>query len=378
MGLFKSIKKQLLKVIEYKGGDKDQIVYRYPLTDRDEIMTSSTLVVRESQAAIFMHKGQIADVFLAGTYKLKTENIPFLTKLLSLPTGFESPIKAEVYFVNLRQFTGVKWGTQNPIMLKDADFGNVRVRGYGIYSFKVVDPRAFLKEMFGTSEVYTVDDVANQIRPMIVSSVTDSIAESKVTALELASQYREIADIVLKNAKEEFSNYGLELCTFVVENLSLPEDVEKALDERTKLGIMEDKMGTYTQYQAANAMRDAAQNTSGGNLAGLGVGLGAGGAVGQMFSQSLSTQNPETKVDNLVECSNCGAKIRRKAKFCPECGVKQGVNCPECGAEVKATSKFCPECGASLKKEIKCPTCGAILKANAKFCPECGNPVKKG
>lgn len=377
MGLFSKVKKQLLAVIEYKDGDKNQIVYRYPLTERDEIMTSSTLVVRESQAAIFMHKGQIADVFLAGTYKLKTENIPFLTKLLSLPTGFESPIKAEIYFVNLRQFTGVKWGTQNPIMLKDADFGNVRVRGYGIYSFKVTDPRAFLKEMFGTNEVYTVTDVENQIRPMLVSNLTDSIAESKVTALELASQYREIAEIVLKHGKEEFATYGLDLCTFVIENLSLPEDVEKALDERTKLGIMEDKMGTYTQYQAANAMRDAAQNTSGGNLAGLGVGLGAGGAVGQMFSQNLSTQNPQAKVDNLVECSNCGAKIKKKAKFCPECGARQGANCPVCGAEVKTTSKFCPECGTSLKKELKCSECGAKLKANSKFCPECGKAVKE-
>lgn len=377
MGLFGKVKKQLLAVIEYKDGDKNQIVYRYPLTERDEIMTSSTLVVRESQAAIFMHKGQIADVFLAGTYKLKTENIPFLTKLLSLPTGFESPIKAEIYFVNLRQFTGVKWGTQNPIMLKDADFGNVRVRGYGIYSFKVTDPRAFLKEMFGTNEVYTVTDVENQIRPMLVSNLTDSIAESKVTALELASQYREIAEIVLKHGKEEFATYGLDLCTFVIENLSLPEDVEKALDERTKLGIMEDKMGTYTQYQAANAMRDAAQNTSGGNLAGLGVGLGAGGAVGQMFSQNLSTQNPQAKVDNLVECSNCGAKIKKKAKFCPECGARQGANCPVCGAEVKTTSKFCPECGTSLKKELKCSECGAKLKANSKFCPECGKAVKE-
>lgn len=376
MGLFKKIKKQLLAVIEYKGGDKDQIVYRYPLTERDEIMTSSTLVVRESQAAIFMHKGQIADVFLAGTYKLKTENIPFLTKLLSLPTGFESPIKAEVYFINLRQFTGVKWGTQNPIMLKDADFGNIRVRGYGIYSFKVTDPRAFLKEMFGTNEVYTVSDVANQIRPMLVSNLTDSIAESKVTALELASQYREISEIVLKHGKEEFATFGLDLCTFVIENLSLPDEVEKALDERTKLGIMEDKMGTYTQYQAANAMRDAAQNTSGGNLAGLGIGLGAGGTVGQMFSQNLSTQNPQAKVDNVVECSNCGAKIKRRSKFCAECGARQGFNCSNCGAEVKATSKFCAECGASLKKELKCAECGAKLKAGAKFCAECGKPVK--
>ena len=190
MGLFKKIKRQLLEVIEYKDGAKDQIVYRYPLTERDEIMNNSTLVVRESQAAIFVHKGQIADIFFSGSYKLTTENIPFLTKLLSLPTGFNSPIKAEVYFVNLCQFTGIKWGTQNPIMLKDAQFGNIRVRGYGIYSFKVEDPRAFLKELFGTSASYSVSDVAAQIRPMLLSSITDAIAESKVSALDLEVSIR--------------------------------------------------------------------------------------------------------------------------------------------------------------------------------------------
>ena len=150
MGLF-GIKKQLLKVIEWKDDSKDTVVYRYPLTDRDEIMTSSTLVVRESQCAIFMHKGQIADVFGPGTYKLETQNIPFLTKLLSLKYGFESPIKAEVYYVNTKQFVGQKWGTQNPIMMRDAEFGNVRLRGFGIYSFKVDDAKLFMKEMFGTN-----------------------------------------------------------------------------------------------------------------------------------------------------------------------------------------------------------------------------------
>ena len=374
MGLFKKIKRQLLEVIEYKDGAKDQIVYRYPLTERDEIMNNSTLVVRESQAAIFVHKGQIADVFFSGSYKLTTENIPFLTKLLSLPTGFNSPIKAEVYFVNLRQFTGIKWGTQNPIMLKDAQFGNIRVRGYGIYSFKVEDPKAFLKEMFGTSSSYGVSDVAAQIRPMLLSAITDAIAESKVSALDLASQYKELSDVVLKVSESSFSSYGLKLCTFVIENISLPEEVEKALDERTKLGIMEDKMGTYTQYQAANAMRDAAQYTSGGNLAGLGVGLGAGTAVGNIFSNSLNTQNPEVQqAENLVSCPNCNAKIKKNAKFCPECGSKVAKTCPKCGAEVKAKAKFCSDCGEKLIKTNKCDKCGAEVKAGAKFCPECGD-----
>lgn len=374
MGLFKKIKKQLLAVIEYKNEDRNQIVWRYPLSERDEIMTSSKLIVRESQAAIFVHKGEIADVFTAGTYSLKTENIPFLTKLLSLPTGFETAIKAEVYFVNLRQFTGLKWGTQNPIMLRDNDFGNVRVRGYGVYSFKVEDPKLFLKEMFGTSSSFSVQDVEGHAKPLLLSGLADSIAESKISALDLAANYKELGEIILKNSEAGFNAFGLKLCSFTIENLSLPEEVEKALDERTRLGVMEDKIGTYTRLKAADALGDAAKNPNGNNLAGLGVGLSAGATMGNVFASNLSGENPE-KIDNTTVCVNCGANIKKNAKFCPECGVKLGFSCPNCGASIKKTSKFCPECGEKINKDKVC-VCGAKLGANAKFCPECGKEVK--
>lgn len=374
MGLFNKIKRQLLEVIEWKDDSKDTVVYRFPLTDRDEIMNSSTLVVRESQTAIFVHKGQVADVFTPGTYKLSTENIPFLTKLLSLPTGFNSPIKAEVYFVNTKQFTGQKWGTQNPIMMRDTDYGTVRLRGYGIYSFKVTDAKTFMQEMFGTNSVYSVTDVAEQIRPVLIQSITDTIAESKISALDLAANYKEFSENVLTHSDQDFSKFGLKLCSFIIENISLPEDVEKALDERTKLSVLEDKMGTYTQYQAANAMRDAANNQSSGNMAGLGIGLGAGSTIGKVFTENLSTKNPE-KPEIKSSCVKCGAKIAKNAKFCPECGASQQNLCAKCGAEV-GNAKFCPECGAKINtKEEKVCECGTKLKAGAKFCPECGKKV---
>lgn len=373
MGLFNKIKRQLLEVIEWKDDSKDTVVYRYPLTDRDEIMNSSTLVVRESQTAIFVHKGQVADVFLPGTYKLSTENIPFLTKLLSLPTGFNSPIKAEVYFVNTKQFTAQKWGTQNPIMMRDSDYGNVRLRGYGIYSFKVTDAKTFMQEMFGTNSVYSVSAVAEQIRPVLIQSITDTIAESKISALDIAANYKEFSEKVLTHSDQDFSKFGLKLCTFIIENISLPEDVEKALDERTKLSVLEDKMGTYTQYQAANAMRDAANNQSAGNMAGLGIGLGAGSTIGKVFTENLSTKNPE-KAEEKATCVKCGAKIAKNAKFCNECGASQQSLCPKCGAVV-GKSKFCPECGEKLVSEEKVCECGAKLKKGAKFCPECGKKV---
>ena len=369
------IKKNLLKVIEWKDDSKDTVVYRFPIPDRYAIMNGSTLVVRESQVALFVYKGKIADVFEPGTYKLATENIPFITKILALPTAFELPVQAEVYYVNTKQFTGQKWGTQNPIAMRDKDFGMVRLRGYGIYSFRVEDAKKFMKEMFGTNNVYTTADVAEQIRPMVIQSITDTIAESKISLLDLAASYKEFGESVVKESVEEFSQYGLKLEKLVVENLSLPEEVEKALDERSKLGIMEDKMGTFTQYQAASALRDAAKNPNGNNMAGLGVGLGVAGTMGQVFGSALTTENkPKSKT---TTCIKCGAEIPVKSKHCPECGTAQMPKCPKCGELVSAKAKFCPNCGEKLNNGKRvCKSCGEELKANAKFCPNCGEKVQ--
>ena len=374
MGLFSKMKRQLMEVIEWKDNSRDVIVYKFPLTERDEIMNSSTLVVRPGQVALFVHKGQIADVFAAGSYKLATENIPFLTKLLSLPTGFNSRVKADVYFVNVKQFVGQKWGTQNPVMLRDADFGNIRIRAYGVFGFKVDDAKMFMEEVFGTNEVYKVEDVAVQLKSILIQGMSDAIGESKISALDLASNYKEFSQQILDCSQKEFNNLGLKLTSMVIENISLPEAVEKALDERTKLGVMEDKMGTFTQYQAAQAMRDAAQNPSGGNFASMGVGLGAGVAMGKNFSEALATENKPRQTEQV--CKKCGAKIKAGAKFCSECGSKQVESCPKCGASITEKDKFCPECGQSLI--CTCAKCGTELKKNAKFCPECGEKIDNG
>jgi membrane protease subunit (stomatin/prohibitin family) len=343
-------KKQLLKVIEWEDSSKDTLVYRYPLTDRDEIMNSSTLVVRPSQVALFIHKGEIADIFAAGTYKLSTENIPFLTKMLSLPTGFDSPIKAEIYFVNTKLFASNKWGTQNPIMMRDNDFGTIRLRGYGIYSFKVDDAKVFMKEMFGTNNIYKLNDVVDYLKPLIVQGVTDAIAESKISALDLAANYKEFGETITKCANDDFEKVGLKLVSCVIENLSLPEEVEKALDERTKLGVLEDKMGTYTQLKSANAIEEAAKNQSGGNFAGIGIGLGAGRTLGNVFANNLATENkPKEKAPEKVKCYSCGAEINKGSKFCSECGAKQESKyCSKCGTKLSPSAKFCPECGEKV------------------------------
>ena len=376
MGLFSFFKKQLLEVIEWEDNTKDTIVYRFPVQKREEIMNSSTLIVHPGQCALFIHKGQVADVFTPGTYKLATENIPFLTKMLSLPTGFNSPIKADVYFVNTKQFIGQKWGTQNPIMMRDNDFGNIRLRGFGIFAFKVDDPKTFMQEVFSTNAIYSTFDIVEHCKPILIQGISDAIAESKISALDLAANYKEFSNNIISVSQPEFDKLGLKLTSFIIENLSLPNEVEQTLDERTKMGVLEDKMGTYTQYQAANAMRDAANNPSDGNMAGIGVGLGAGATLGQAFTNSVNTQNkPKEEPQNTHTCPKCNTQIPENKKFCPECGEKLGNTCSKCGASVKKSSKFCPECGEKLTKT--CAKCGTELKSSHKFCPECGENTKK-
>lgn len=373
MGFFK---KQLLSVIEWTDISNDIIVYKFPLNGREEIMNSSTLVVREGQVALFIHKGEIADVFGPGTYKLSTENIPFLTKMLSLATGGNSRIKAEVYFINTKRFMGLKWGTQNPIMMRDVDFGNIRLRGYGTFAIKVEDPTKFMRECFGTSPIYRVGDISEQYKSSLVQLLTDVIGESKLSALDLAANYKELSKMVEKVAVEEFAPLGLKVSKFVIENLSLPEEVEKMLDERTKMGVIADKMGTYTQYKAATAMGDAAKNPNGAGLAGLGVGMGAGVGMGEMFNESIRSAK-DTQKEVTIQCVKCGASMPGKAKFCPECGATQALSCPKCGEPIRKGSKFCGNCGEKIKASGNvCSKCGKHLEPGSKFCPECGEKIK--
>ncbi len=351
------IKKQLLKVIDWKDESQDTILFRFDVPDRYEIMRGSQLIVRESQVCIFVVEGKIADVFMPGRYKLDTENLPFLTAFYNWKYAFENPFKGDVYFVNTKQFTNQKWGTSNPIMMRDPDFGVIRLRGYGIYSYKVDDAVKLMRELAGTNQQFKTENIADQLRKMILSTVTDVIAESKTAALDLATQYEELSSATKAKLAKKFSDFGFVLSDFYIENLSLPEEVEKTLDTRTSMGVLGDKMGTYTQYQAAQALRDAAKNPgTGGTFASAGIGLGAGMGMAGVFTEAFKgakdVEKPAPAAAGTVKCTKCGADVKAGSKFCPECGEKivapEGKFCPECGAKVSATAKFCPECGNKL------------------------------
>lgn len=336
------IKTNILKSIEWIDDSKNTIIYKYPMDGR-AIQFGSKLIVRESQVAIFMNKGKIADVFTAGTHTLKTSNLPILTQLLALPYGFKSPFVSDVFFVNTKQFTAQKWGTASPITMRDKEFGSLRVRGFGSYAFKVADPVLFLKEISGTSSTFSVDDIEDFLRSHLVSSISDTIAESNISALDMASNLSEFSSIAKEQAKQNFSEIGLNLTKLIVENLSFPEDVERAIDARTSVGVMGDKMDDFVKYQSAQAVRDIANNPS-GNSAGASV--GAGIALGEIIRESITSKKSvkETKV-----CPECGAENRKSAKFCLECGKKLGANnCTECGSKLPSKAKFCPECGKKV------------------------------
>ena len=341
----------ILKNIEWTDSSSDLIIWKYPI-GKDQVNKGSALTVRESQVAIFVDKGRLADVFLPGFYKLDTQNLPVLTKLMSWKYGFETPFKSDIYFVNTKQFTNQKWGTSNPILVRDKDYGAVRIRGFGTFSFKVDDAFVFMQNLSGTNTNFETTDIVDYLRSMVVSGISDVIGESKIPVLDMAGNLQELSAVVENKMIQDFKSIGLNLTNFVFESFSLPEEIEKALDKNTSLGIFRNNMDVYTQIETLEAMKEAAKNpgAAGGTMgAGMGIGLGMG--MGNIFANNLQNMNTNSNKQqpSTKSCPNCNAVLHNNPKFCPNCGHSLKNVCPDCGAEVKASAKFCPECGRKLK-----------------------------
>jgi len=288
MGIFDKIRGEFIDIIEWLDDSQDTIVYRFERED-NEIKNGAKLTVRESQVAVFVNEGQIADVFPPGMYTLTTENLPILSTLKGWKYGFNSPFKAEVYFVNTKRFVDLKWGTANPIMMRDADFGLVRVRAFGTYAMRVSDASRFLKEIVGTDWHFTVDEVSEHVRNQIVSKFTEGIATAQIPVIELATKYGRLGEQIRNALAPGLAETGVELLNFLIESVSLPEEVEKAIDKRSAMGAV-GNLNQYTQYQAATAIEKAAENEGGMGAAGIGMGMGA--AMGQMMQQGAATPPP--------------------------------------------------------------------------------------
>ncbi len=337
----------LLKNIEWTDTSSNLIVYKFPIS-KDQINKGSALTVRESQVAIFVDKGRLADVFLPGFYKLDTDNIPALTKLMSWKYGFETPFKSDIYFVNTKQFTNQKWGTTNPILIRDKDYGAVRVRGFGNYSFKVDDAYIFMQNLSGTNTNFVSDEITDYLRSMVVSGISDAIGECKIPVLDMAGNLQELSKIVEEKMVEDFKKIGLKLTKFVFENFSLPEELEKALDKNASMGMMRQNLDVYTQVETLEAMKEAAKNPgSAGSAMGAGMGLGMGMGMGNIFAQNMQqAQNQQPTSQNI--CPNCKANLNGNPKFCPNCGQNLKPVCPNCKKELPAGTKFCPDCGTKI------------------------------
>ncbi|KUP97008.1 antifreeze protein [Thermobifida cellulosilytica TB100] len=287
------IRGELIDIIEWLDDSRDTIAWRFPRHD-NEIKMGAKLIVREGQLAVFVNEGRIADVFAPGTYTLATQNLPVLSTLKGWKYGFDSPFKAEVYFFSTRQFTDLKWGTQNPIIVRDPEFGAVRLRAFGGYSLRVIDPPLLLRELVGTDPQFRTEEVAEHLRQRIVGQLGPALANAGVPMLDLAANQHAIGERLAQALSAELAPIGVTIPRFVIENISLPPEVEAALDKRSQMGIV-GNLDQYARFQAANAMEQAAQNPGGGM--GEGMGLGMGMAMGQQMAAAFgAAQQPQQPV----------------------------------------------------------------------------------
>jgi membrane protease subunit (stomatin/prohibitin family) len=323
--------KQFIDVITWTESGEGTLAYRFPMEDQ-EIQTGGKLTVRDSQLAVFVNEGRIADVFGPGLYTLGTQNLPLLTNLMNWDKAFKSPFKSDVYFFSSRLQTDQRWGTATPITIRDKEFGAVRMRAYGIYSYRIADSRVFYQKVSGTVPVYRVGDLEGQLRNTIIGRMTDTLGTSSIDFLDMAGNQERLGQAMLGALKPVFADLGLSLESFVVESISLPEELQKLLDQKIGMNMLGD-MNRYTQFQVAQSLPIAAANESG--TASAGIGLGAGLAMGQQMMNAMRPTGPTgpsgpppagaaaVAAEGSKFCINCGKPMVKIAKFCGECGSPQ-------------------------------------------------------
>jgi membrane protease subunit (stomatin/prohibitin family) len=328
--------KQFIDVIQWTEAGDSVLAWRFPFEDQ-EIQSGGKLTVRDSQWGLFVNEGRIADVFGPGLYTLSTHTLPLLTNLMNWDKAFQSPFKSDVYFFSSRMRMDQKWGTATPITIRDREFGAVRIRAYGIYAYRISDPRTFYQKVSGSRGVYLVSELEGQLRNTIVAQMTDAFANANVNFLDMAGSQSHLAQTLLAALRPVFAELGLSLENFVVENISLPEELQKMLDQRIGMNMIGD-LNRYTQFQVAQAMPIAAAN-EGGGAAGMGAGLGAGMVMAQQMMNAMKPAAPTEPLPPAPQapaapaapgaggatkfCLNCGKPIPKPARFCPECGGAQ-------------------------------------------------------
>ncbi len=408
----------LIEVIDVQDSTGDNIVLRFPEHGDADIKLGAQLVVRESQVAIFYRGGQALDIFGPGRHTLSTANLPLLNRIINLPFGGETPFKAEVYFVSTKTFINKKWGTKEPLPFRDQVLKVVRLRSFGIMSYKVVDPQLFVNKVVGTEGRFNTDQINDFLRNVVVGRLMDVLGENLKTLLDLAALYDEIGIATKARTADDFAKYGLELEDLIVNAISPPPEVQKKIDERSGMGLFEDNMAGFQQYQMGYAMRDMAQNEGGsGNMANAGMGMGMGLGMGFMMPGMVANAMPgmapgyppgyrpapgapppgqppagypgqmpggypppaggQAPPQMGAAAAGAAAGAAVGAGAAPQARAGQAP-CTKCGQPVPTNFKFCPSCGTPVsppQPEVVCAKCGAKAAAGSKFCPSCGAPM---
>ncbi len=366
----------LLENIEWFDESGQEMVKRLPGQGSGEIKFGAQLTVRESQAAILFYKGKACDPFGPGRHTLKTGNIPIITKLLSAPWGMESPLRTEIYFANLKAFTNLKWGTRDPVAFKDSDLGLIRIRAHGVFNIKIIQPVLFINTLVGTMGRLTSAEISNYLKRVIVSRFNDHLGQELDTIFNLPGKYDELSQGLQDRLAEDFSHFGLGLSHLYITSITPPPEVQKTIDDQSRLNIIKD-MDRLVQLKAAAAMEKAAENPG---TAGAGMGMGLGYMMPAMFANSLAAKGGTTQSTEQISCPDCHGQIPDPSRFCPLCGHQLVVlrQCANCSKNLVPSARFCCRCGHPTDEKPKAPTCPSCKKENlpgALFCNNCGEKL---
>jgi membrane protease subunit (stomatin/prohibitin family) len=366
-----------LEVIEWFDESGKELVHRIPENGSGEIKWGAQMTVRESQAAVFFYNGKAYDPFGPGRHTLKTANIPILTKVLSLPWGMTSPLRAEVYFINMKVFTNLKWGTRDPVAFRDTELGLIRLRAFGVFNIQVLQPVLFVNSIVGTQGIFTTDAIAEYLNTVTVSRFNDFMGEHIDTIFNLPARYNELSEGLKKAIEKDFTRFGLGINELYINSITPPPEVQKAIDDKSRLGVFDD-LNKLLKMKAAMAMETASQSQG---QAGAGLGMGMGFMMPAMFAEAFkTTPTGQTPAPEPVNCPDCRQNIPRDAKFCPSCGHQMLVfqQCSQCGKNLPINAKFCLQCGHPVEQKpasTNCPKCCADNLPKATFCNQCGERI---